>query len=59
MFHFGLVDVVQVEREREIAERVRVRRLLTPEPEAPATEAATKRTSDARTNPVRARAAGG
>jgi hypothetical protein len=57
MFHFGLADVVQAEREREIAELVRVRRLLKPEPEA--TDTPNARTSEARTKPVRARAAGG
>jgi hypothetical protein len=60
MFQLGLADAIQADREREIAELIRQRRLLKPEPEAPAKDQpVAPRTSDARSPRVRARAAGG
>jgi hypothetical protein len=60
MFQLGLADSIQADREREIAELIRVRRLLKREPDAPAKDQpGAPRTSDARAARVRARVAGG
>jgi hypothetical protein len=59
MFQLGLAYVIQAEREREIAERVRQQRLLRHEPDASATrEAAVPGDCDERSVPVRARVVG-
>jgi hypothetical protein len=59
MFQLGLAYVIQAEREREIAERVRQQRLLRQEPDAPATrDASVRRDCDERSAPVRARVLG-
>ncbi len=59
MFQLGLAYVIQADREREVAERVRQRRLLRHEPDAPATRvAAVRRDCDERSMPVRARVVG-
>jgi hypothetical protein len=59
MFQLGLAYVIQAEREREIAEKVRQRRLLRREPDAPVTrEAAVRHDPDERCAPVRARVVG-
>jgi hypothetical protein len=60
MFHEGLAKIIQAEREREIAELVRQRRLLKREPECdPDGTATASRIVDPRTARVGARAAGG
>jgi len=58
MFQLRLAEVIQADREREIAELIRQRRLLKPEPEAPAANATDAGASDARAPRARARAAG-
>jgi len=54
MFQLCLAELIQAEREREIAELIRQRRLLKPEPDVPATNGAQERSSDPA--PARARA---
>jgi hypothetical protein len=64
MFLLGFADSIQADREREIAELIRSRRLLKPESEATtkdqpaADQRAAPRTSDARPSRVRARLTG-
>ncbi len=60
MFQLGLAYAIQADREREIQEMVRQRRLLEPQPEVRATpEPATRSGSAARRPRVRARANSG
>ena len=60
MFHESLAKSIQADREREIAELVRQRRLLKREPEGdPDGTPTASRMVDPRTARVRARTAGG
>ena len=58
MFQLSLVEAIQADREREIAELIRQRRLLKPEPEGPDPDESTERTTEARAPRVRAQAPG-
>lgn len=53
MLQFGLIDVIQAEREREIEEAIRRRLLLEPQDDAEPPAASPR--AEARTLPVRAR----
>lgn len=60
MFDLGLADIILADREREIQEAIRRRRLLEPADEALETRAASRRRSvDGGTLTVRPRATGG
>jgi hypothetical protein len=59
MFHLGLVDVIVAEREREIEENLRRRRLMKPEAGAAESVAPVRRASDCRPMAVRVRPSGG
>jgi hypothetical protein len=59
MFQQALAEIIQAEREREIAERIRQRRLLTPDPDAQDAAPAPLRTSPSpQTRAAGARAVG-
>ena len=59
MFQQALAEIIQADREREIRERIRQRRLLTPEPESQDPAPAPVRTSaDPRTPQAGARVVG-
>ena len=59
MFQLGLAEILQADREREINELVRQRRLLHPEREAQDQDPTIDRRSETRETRVRAEAAGG
>ena len=59
MFQLALAEIIQADREREIAELVRERQLLKPEPDPQFPVEPAERCAETRVPPVRARAAGG
>jgi hypothetical protein len=58
MFQLGLAYIIQADREREMAERIRQRRLLKPELDTPPADRPAVRHADERTPRARARATG-
>ena len=59
MFQFVLAEIIQAEREREIAELIRQRRLLKPDAGGQDPDEPTGRRAEARTRRVRAQTARG
>jgi hypothetical protein len=58
MFQLSLVEAMQADREREIAELIRQRRLLKPQPEEQDPDESTERSTEARAPRVQAQAPG-
>ena len=59
MFQLGLCEVIQADREREIAELVRRRRLLQPHADGQHRDDSTERRTDKQAPRVRSQATGG
>lgn len=59
MMQLGIVDVIQAEREREVEEALRRRRLLKPREEGDSSHPLARRTVGARSLAVRARSSAG
>jgi len=59
MFQLGFADAIQADREREIAELVRQRRLLEPDIDATDADKPTDKAGEPRPQRARAQAAGG
>jgi hypothetical protein len=59
MFQLALAEIIQADREREIAELVRQRQLLKPDPHPQAPDEPAERSVETRVPNVRTQSAGG